>query len=260
MSFILDALRKSEHERQRQSGPALVEAAVAAPRPRANPWATAAIALLVLNLAALGVFLLMKSRSGDEPAKTPAAESAPGAASAPPPIATTPQASVTRTLPAEAPRVAPPPMLRPAGPEPVPAGRNPLEREASGDDSAMTDEAAAFAAAPPPGPPAVVATPVRRGSVVYQTAPDADPVTARPRASRTRDLPMADEMTARTGLPELRLELHVYSARPPERFVFINSRKYREGETTQEGASIEEITPDGVVMSAGGNRFLLPRD
>jgi len=268
MSFILDALRKSEHERQRQSGPALVEAAVAAPRPRANPWATAAIALLVVNLTALGVFLLMKSRSGDEPARTPAAESAPGAASAPaaatgtpPPIAsTTPQASVTRTLPAQAPPVALPPMLRPAGPEPVPAGRNPLEREVSGDDSAMSDEAAAFAAAPPPGPPAVVATPAHRGSVVYQTTPDADPVTASPRASRTRDLPMADEMTAGTGLPELRLELHVYSSRPPERFVFINSRKYREGETTQEGASIEEITPDGVVMSAGGKRFLLPRD
>jgi len=66
MSFILDALRKSEHERQRQSGPALVETPVATPKPRGNPWATAAIALLLVNLVAVGVFLLLKSR--DEPA------------------------------------------------------------------------------------------------------------------------------------------------------------------------------------------------
>ena len=33
MSFILDALRKSEHERQRQTGPALAEVPVAAPKP-----------------------------------------------------------------------------------------------------------------------------------------------------------------------------------------------------------------------------------
>jgi general secretion pathway protein B len=73
-------------------------------------------------------------------------------------------------------------------------------------------------------------------------------------------MPTADEVAASSGLPELRLELHVYSTRPQERFVFINSAKYREGDTTPEGAAIEEITPDGVVMSARGNRFLLPRD
>ena len=54
MSFILDALRKSEHERQRQTGPALVEVAVAAPKPKPNRWAGAAIALLVVNLVAIG--------------------------------------------------------------------------------------------------------------------------------------------------------------------------------------------------------------
>ena len=34
MSFILDALKKSESDRQRQSGPALFEVKVAAPRTR----------------------------------------------------------------------------------------------------------------------------------------------------------------------------------------------------------------------------------
>lgn len=268
MSFILDALRKSEHERQRQTGPTLVEAAVAAPRARTNPWATAAIALLLLNLVALGVFLLMKSRSRDEPPAAPVADSAPASAPVPVPAAgtpppaggATPQASVTRTLPPGVSSAPPPPMLRPAAPEPTPASRNPLEREVYGDAPAMSAEAAARAAAPPGGPPAVVATPSRGGSVVYETLPGTDPASAGTRGSETGDLPRADEVAARTGLPELRLELHVYSNRPQERFVFINAHKYREGETTQEGASIVEITPDGVVMSSGGKRFLLPRD
>ena len=154
-------------------------------------------------------------------------------------------------------------MLRPA--EPVaPASRNPLEEEVTGYSPGMEYEAAERAAAPPPGPPAVVATPRRGGTVVYESLPDAGTLTAagppRPPGAASRNMPTADDVAASSGLPELRLELHVYSNRPQERVVFINGAKYREGETTQEGAAVEEITADGVIMSAGGNRFLLPRD
>ena len=62
------------------------------------------------------------------------------------------------------------------------------------------------------------------------------------------------------GVPELRLELHVFSNVPAERFAFINSRKYREGDTLQEGPRVDEITRDGVVLDFRGRRFLLPRD
>jgi general secretion pathway protein B len=73
-------------------------------------------------------------------------------------------------------------------------------------------------------------------------------------------LPLADEIMSPGGTPELRLELHVYSDRPEQRFVFINSRKYREGEVLQEGPSVEQIRADGVVLNQQGRRFLLPRD
>lgn len=179
------------------------------------------------------------------------------------------------------PQAVPPPMLRPA--EVSPGGaRNPLEEEVS--DLTLPDEYMAGAASTPAGPPAVVAAgsaayrepagyaaPVapsqKRGSVVYQSIPEADPVTSPARAaaaaaatSSMSGLPTADEVTAANGMPELKLELHVYANRPADRFVFINSHKYREGETLQEGATVESITPDGVVLSARGNRFLLPRD
>jgi general secretion pathway protein B len=265
MSFILDALRKSEHERQRQTGPALVEVAVAAPKPTTNRWATAAIALLLVNLVAIGILLIMKSDDAPEAsapsASTPAPGTAPERESTAPPPATTavpsPQASVTQTLPERQ----PPPMLRPATEPPVPAQGNPLEREVASYAPAMESEAAA---APPPGPAAVQST--RRGSVVYQTLPEADPTTAYPPPSEpaatgaSPNLPTADDMAARGSFPEMKLELHVYSNRATERIVFINGHRYKEGDTTAEGASIEEITRDGVIMSSGGNRFLLPRD
>ena len=237
MSFILDALRKSEHERQRQTGPALVETPVAAPKPKSNVWATAAIALLVVNLVAIGLLLLYKSR--EEPVVTTAGDAAQPARVDAAPTTTTAapakQAAVTQTLPQP---VAPPPMLRPAEEAPAaPGTRNPLEGEVSSDGPPMDYESAALAAEPPPGPPAVVST-----------------------QRSTSNLPTADEFAARAGLPEMRLELHVYSTNPQQRFVFINGHKYQQGDSTQEGATVDEVTPDGVILNARGNRFLLPRD
>jgi general secretion pathway protein B len=267
MSFILDALRKSEHERQRQTGPALVEVAVAAPKPKPNRWASAAIALLVVNLVAIGVLLILKAKdepssaatdtaaAATAPAEPQAAVSSAPAATAPAPAA---QASISQALP-QPPVAAPPPVLRPAE-TPAAGTRNPLEDEVSGLAPAMEQEAALAAAAPPPGPAAV--TPSRRGSVVYQSLPEAGlaPADAPAPTAATSNLPRADDMTARGALPELRLELHVWSSKPQERFVFVNGRRYREGDATAEGATVEEITREGVILNSGGNRFLLSRE
>jgi general secretion pathway protein B len=280
MSFILDALRKSEHERQRQTGPALVETPVAAPAARTNRWATAAIVLLVVNLIAIGVVLLTKSRDGKDmsppqataagsqppastgPTGSPAATTVPGAA---PPPANDSATQARAPVPPPAPQ--PTPMMRPAErPPTMSSGRNPLREEIADEPMPSADAGLASAAQPPPGPPAVQSRgTVRPGTVVYQSLPEADAVGSRSvggaasEAQSTSNLPRADELAVQGG-PELRLELHVYSTRPAERMVFINSRQYREGDTTPEGAHIEQITPDGVVMSMNGNRFLLSRE
>jgi general secretion pathway protein B len=169
------------------------------------------------------------------------------------------QATITRTLPE--PAVAPAPELRPAEPPPATGRRSSLEQEMSASAPPMDYEAAAR---PPAGPTAVA--PTRRGSVVYESLPEAAPGATYtpppppPQHPATANLPTADEMTARGSLAEMRLELHVYSTRPQDRSVFVNGRRYREGDTTAEGATVVEITPDGAIMSAGGNRFLLSRD
>ena len=266
MSFILDALRKSEHARQQQTGPGLAEVPVVPARPRSNVWATAAVALLIVNLVGVGVLLVRRANQDEAappaaaPATAAAGSTADGPAS-PAPAQATPPPPVQRTVAAPAPVVSDAPA----------AGRNPLAEEVDGRAAGLDPTLAAGAASVPAGPPAVTAQPgagsTRRGSVVYAPIPEAsDPPYAPPAPAvrqvtpATDTLPNADEVAARGGVPELHLDLHVYSPSPQQRFIFVNSRKYREGETLQEGPVVEQITADGAVLSYGGSRFKLTSD
>jgi general secretion pathway protein B len=281
MSFILDALRKSEHARQKQTGPGFAEVPVVVAKPKTNVWATAAVALLLVNLIAVGVLLLRRANqepptpvATNEPAATTTI-AAPGANSveAPQAPAATPTtasgAGPTLASPA-APSTAPQTPV-PSTPRAAQAGRNPLaeevaETEASGVERSVAEAAAAV----PAGPPAVTrqgSAPARRGgSVVYAPVPEADdapysPPPAAPRAEPASDgLPTADEVTARGGAPALHLDLHVYATSPAQRFIFVNSRKYREGDALQEGPVVEQITATGAVLSYRGSRFRLSND
>jgi general secretion pathway protein B len=55
------------------------------------------------------------------------------------------------------------------------------------------------------------------------------------------------------------MTVHIYDEDPAKRFVLINARKYREGERTREDIGVEEILPDGVVLSLEGHRFFRKR-
>src|SRR5580704_17997911 len=111
MSFILDALKKSESDRQRQSGPALFEVKVAPPRSRLPLWAVAIGLLLAVNLAIVAWMVLRPPTAHAETAQAAAAPVAaallaPAAASASapqalPPAAAAPAASSGDTESAE---------------------------------------------------------------------------------------------------------------------------------------------------------------
>jgi hypothetical protein len=78
MSFILDALKKSESDRQRQSGPALFEVKIAPPKARFPVWAVAIAALLGINMIIVGWLLLRRPAHGDAAAtNVPAQNNAP---------------------------------------------------------------------------------------------------------------------------------------------------------------------------------------
>lgn len=264
MSFILDALKKSESDRQRQSGPALFEVKVAPPRTRLPLWAIAVAALLVVNL---GIVMWMALRHPGT--ATPAAAlAAPGSAapataptgSAPaaaPSVATQPaNAAASRVPPTAAPTATPAaaaPAAAPAaasttgagtlagGAAANSAGSGPNAHGTSNGDSNPDDYA------PAAEPPAAAAGSSSGGHVRRGTA---------------AGVPLYQDAAGTAGaqIPQLRLDLHVYAMRPQDRFVMINMHKLREGDSLPEGVHVESILPEGVVLSYNGSRFLLPRE
>lgn len=216
MSFILDALRKSEIERQRQSGPTMAEFPIAR-EDRRLPIALIAIGfLLAVNLAVVLFFMLRDERE-------PAAELAPADPAVSAPAATAPLAA-------------------------TPAPQGALQSQL-GDAEAIEEPPAIYyddaATLPPdaPDPTLMPDTPGSNPSVVYDDAPPTD--------TRSSDVPQ--------GLPELSVDLHIYATDPAKRAVFINGRRYTQGAQITEGPMLEEITPEGAVLSYRGRRFLLPR-
>lgn len=259
MSFILDALRKSDAERQRQSAPGLADIRYARPKTRRSPWVPLLVVVLVANL---GFMAFQWWRSGTEP---PAA--APGAVVAPP---ATPAAPVVpaAAVPAAPVAVRPDPAPPAARAVPLPPEVRPLAVEAD-------PAAAAMELLPDPAEdqaPGGINAELAAAAGLDADAPAAEaelldePVAPAPRApSRIREeagLPTSQQLIAAGTLrvPELSLELHVFSDDPAGRFVIINGRRYREGATLNEGPKLESITAEGAVLDSQGTRFIvLPR-
>ena len=218
MSFILDALKKSETDRQQQTPAAFATVPSSDGSPRAPRWLMLLGALLAINVI---VLLGMLLRSDDDtPADTvtaiDAVEKAPSAAT------TDFAAQIEAARLNESQRRAPP---RSAQVQDPPASAIPVAPDA--------------------------------GVSVSTTMP-----ASHPPAQQVASLPTIYELRANGSitLPELHLDIHVYSEVPEDRFVFINMSKQREKSQLSEGPTVDEITPDGVVLDYRGTTFLLPRD
>jgi len=227
MSFILDALKKSEIERQRQTAPGLMDTRLSPRRSRLPPWAIALGALLAVNLLVLTVVLWRKTAPAAHTPR-PAEASSTQSADASPPV--TRHFSPLDTAPVYAPEI---PVAAADGSVPAPP---PTVR--SGSAGGQGNAAAHSARHPDP--------------VLTDTDAEADSQEVLPSISEIN-------LTGAHALPELHLDVHVYSTQPAERFVYINMRKYHQGSTLQEGPTVERIRRDGVVLSYQGLRFILPR-
>jgi general secretion pathway protein B len=219
MSFILDALKKSELERQRQTTPGLIETGIAPRRPRVAVWVIVLGVLLIVNIAVLA-FVLMRGSGSAAPTARHAAATAPPAAG---PVVAAPAASQPS-------RAVPP-------------------QTASDHFSPM--DAPVYAPEIP-----VVPAPAARAAHRADPAPDEDDKSDN---SEVLPLMSEVNLTGASALPELHLDVHVYATKPSDRFVYINMRKYHEGATLEEGPTLERIRRDGVVLNFHGVRFILPR-
>jgi general secretion pathway protein B len=79
----------------------------------------------------------------------------------------------------------------------------------------------------------------------------------RPKEVPVRDLRLPRDVRER--MPAFLMTVHVYDEDPGRRFVYINGRRIREGSDSREGIGVEEILPDGAVLSYDGHRFFRHR-
>lgn len=207
MSFILDALKKSENERQQQGSAEFSTVPTSSGDPSPARWLWLLAVLLGVNLAVLVGILLRPDAEPDaaveEPEQSVAAE---------------------------------------------PAS---LQRATSFADQVAdaVDERAATPVADTEPAATALPTPAPRSKPVSQPG-------------NTSAIPTIDQLRldGTLQLAELHLDIHVYSAQPDDRFVFINMVKHREQSRLAEGPAVREITPDGVILDYQGKTFLLPRE
>ncbi|HMN75573.1 MAG TPA: general secretion pathway protein GspB [Burkholderiaceae bacterium] len=252
MSFILEALKKADAERDRGAVPDLYaqgmlpEAAFEADADRrGRPWLWLVAGIGLALIAAFAWQWLMPQAPSDEPVATPAP---PAAAAQTAPIVAAP--ATPASVPAaagDASRSAKPDRSKPAAPPPVakaPAAPRserarrapepaaaPARRDAERAAAGTTPNAAPKAPAPPP-------------------ATDTDTG----RVPRLAELP--DDV--RRQVPALQLGGLVYSAAPASRMVLVNGDLQREGSTVAPGLTLERINPKSVVFSLRGQRFEVP--
>lgn len=238
MSFILDALRKSETARRRSEAPDLFATMPATPEPaRARPawplWAVGIVGTLSL-LVALWLFSQRTPAPASEP--TPVASGAATEAEieadpptfAPMPVATqtpspVPPAPVRNVVTAEppAPSATPP---ADSTPSPVPA-RTP---ETADIPPTLPEPPSASSQAPPASP--------------------APPANDQPLALADLDPAM------RKQLPPLKLSMHLWNETPSQRFVILDGQRLKEGDALGE-IVVERISRDGAVLAWRGSRL-----
>ncbi len=297
MSYILDALRKSDAQRRLGQSPDLASAPsqpLSGPSPR--PRRMLAVLALVLAVMAVPAALWWggplqdwvagfdrdtasaqpsadsQSRDAtiDQDAETVQSETAPAqlaeaehAAEAAP---LEEPAAVDRRSPAQRPVTV---VSRPAPQRAVDVPRPPVERERpveSAEEAQRLIEEAQMTRrrtrTPAPAAPAEQTAPT--ATVAAPAAPAAE--AAAP--AQTDPEPWAPErsdfvrrwelpLAIRRDLPELSLSIHVFSAQPRSRFVLINGERKMEGDELGQGARLVEIRREGALVEFRDYRFLL---
>jgi general secretion pathway protein B len=244
MSYILDALRRADAERERGAVPSLqsqqhtIEDDASPARARSLLWVVIALALAVLALLAWN-FLggsapparapIEGAISTPVPAPLPALQPAPT-----PPTAAVPAVTPAINAAAPTPTPTPTPALQPTPTAPPVAAAPPTAR-------AAVDARRA---------PAAPAAPKRVGAATTGT-PGAAPATAEPRVHSQAELPE----DIRRDLPKLVIGGSSYSGDAASRMVMINGQVFHEGDRLAPDLVLERIRLKSAVLAFKGWRY-----
>lgn len=236
MSYILEALKKSDQQRQRGATPTLQVAQVTVAAPKRPMFIYYGLLAAVLLGAGIIIGWLRPWQPEQPPFGTePIAAKSPISISqqaAPAPLTAPPE------MPGKTAQEFPAPNLTRAG-QPVPE-----------------------AGAMKPNNPALVnsGTPSAAAPIPDKTMPDkfisGRSASLADVAQEQKAIPMDElPLQIQREIPAMTVQLHAYSSVPSERLVSINSIRLREGGSLMLGLRLEQITPDGMIFSYKGYRF-----
>lgn len=274
MSYILDALRKSEQERAQGDVPGLhaVHASIGSKADKRPVWPYLLGLVLLVNV----LLVLWWMGGGEEPAPETASQGATSVVAAPvamqPPVTT--GKPTAEGEPAES--------VAPAQPEAIQQKRE--AQKAAPDKPEAIKPATVDARKPPSSQPEVGKSPPTegkqasaRGSVLIAETPLTDAQGAlltesesaaqsQPQDMDETPRPLAEEyvqpltelpQSIQGKIPAISYAGHVYSENPLRRSVLINGRKLREGSVVEGDLVLEEIRLGYSVFSYQGTRFRL---
>lgn len=260
MSAILQALKRSEAERQGQT---IAQSDPTGGSGASNRAVWAWGGLLAIALLAGGWAL------GRMPAGQAPAQSGESAITAAPPIdQEEQQPSKPMANSEQAPAGALPTLA-----EPSPSVDEPAAPPAE-DGTAVASAATRLASSPSPTPAPPTST---RETVDSEPPPatvtvDLPPPAPRQQAAPAQAMPPQVAHDVATWLPasdmppgqsrdllaSMQINVHVYATEPENRFVLVNLKRREEGDLLGEGMRIAEIVPAGVVVETAGMRYLWP--
>jgi hypothetical protein len=159
---------------------------------------------------------------------------------------------------AEAPTTVAPAPAVPLAQRTAPAGVDPSRSAREPDPVALTTEPVVPArpAATPPARPAPTLSYAPEPSSEAEESPRQMRRRAR-RELRTASTPPAADSAPQAHESPLKIEMLVWAADPRQRMVYLNGRRYVEGQRLENGAVIQQIDVDGIVLVQGGQRFRL---
>lgn len=245
MSLILEALRRSEAERQLGHAPdvlAPMPVLRVSQRGRRGPWLVA----VALVFAALALIVVWRYASHREPAMTPAVAIATSAAPATAQVSPQAQANIQAHAPISAAAITAPTIAAIASQQPPPAVPRASISNAVPQKIIATAQPAIPSAAITPSTPTVPA-PTAAASETAAISPET--------LQSIADLAPAE----RAALPTLKVSMHVYAEQAGDRFMIVDGARVGEGARIGDRIVLVQIRRDGGVLDIGGRRVLLPK-
>jgi general secretion pathway protein B len=251
MSYILNALRKSEQERLAQQ-PDTVTGRILVNQPQPKHKTSKLIVMLIIsNLIVVACFFWFVRKEPGIPLprdiqKTSAPEKIQVKPAIVPPIKLVPAPkSLIKKSEPSSPSIAELAGSRKAPVSQLPATKPDVEKPA-------LDQLKPGQIKPEIEPKSIAATPVKPVKIVEQKSNA---------VAENKTIPFLFELPLefRHTVPELKINVFVYSEQPAERFIMIDMEKYTVGQRIKESIELKEIRSDSLVVEYNDRTFRIKR-